>query len=199
VDDEKAPLVAERLMAPDMFSGWGIRTLATTMGAYNPVSYHNGSIWPHDNALIAGGLMRYGFVEEAQRVATAIFEAAHAFGGRLPELFCGFERTRYSGPVAYPTSCSPQAWASATPIHLMRILLRFDPYISTEGLFLAPVVPKGMGSIHVEQVPLAGARIVIDARENQATVTGLPAGIELHQGPRESLADLLAVHHVRAG
>ena len=112
VDDDKAPLVAERLMSPEMFSGWGVRTLASDMGAYNPASYHNGSVWPHDNAVIAAGLMRYGFVEEAQRIATALLDAADYSDGRLPELFCGFSREQYSEPVPYPTACSPQAWAA---------------------------------------------------------------------------------------
>ena len=116
VDEDKAAAVAERLLSPEMFTGWGVRTLASTMGAYNPISYHNGSVWPHDNALIAAGLMRYGFVAEAQRVALALLEAADEFGGRLPELFCGFDRSTSGRPVPFPTSCSPQAWASATPV-----------------------------------------------------------------------------------
>ncbi|MDR6507680.1 glycogen debranching enzyme [Arthrobacter oryzae] len=87
MDEDRAPLVAEKLMSAQMFSGWGVRTLATDMGAYNPASYHSGSVWPHDNAIIAAGLVRYGFVEEAQRIATALLEAAQYSDGRLPELF----------------------------------------------------------------------------------------------------------------
>ena len=90
-----------------MFTGWGVRTLASTMGAYNPISYHNGSVWPHDNALIAAGLMRYGFVAEAQRVATAVLDAADEFGGRLPELFCGFDRATYRPAGAVPDVVLP--------------------------------------------------------------------------------------------
>ena len=116
MDEDKAPLVAERLMSPEMFSGWGVRTLASDMGAYNPASYHNGSVWPHDNAIIAAGLMRYGFVEEAQRISTALLDAAEYSEGRLPELFCGFDREHFAAPVPYPTACSPQAWAATTPI-----------------------------------------------------------------------------------
>ena len=102
IDEDKAPLVAERLMSPEMFSGWGVRTLASDMGAYNPASYHNGSVWPHDNAIIAAGLLRYGFVEQAQRIATALLEAAEYSEGRLPELFCGFSREHFDEPVPYP-------------------------------------------------------------------------------------------------
>ena len=195
VDDDKAAPVARRLMEPDMFSGWGVRTLASTMGAFNPVSYHNGSVWPHDNALIADGLMRYGFVEESQRVAMAIFDAAEAFGGRLPELFCGFPREAGRAPVAYPSSCSPQAWAAATPIHLIRVLLRFDPSVSTGRLWLSPAFPDGFGYLRKEQVPLAGSRLTIEVSGNNAHVTGLPPSIELHLGTQEPLADLIRVHH----
>ncbi|WLQ08334.1 amylo-alpha-1,6-glucosidase [Arthrobacter oryzae] len=195
VDDDKAPLVAQRLMEPDMFSGWGIRTLATTMGAFNPVSYHNGSVWPHDNALIAAGLMRYGLIEESQRVAMAIFDAAEAFGGRLPELFCGFPREAGLPPVSYPSSCSPQAWASATPIHLIRVLLRFDPSAHNGRLWLSPAFPDGFGYLKKEQVPLAGSRLTIEVSGNDAHVTGLPPSIELHLGTQEPLADLIRVHH----
>ncbi|MEV0295431.1 glycogen debranching N-terminal domain-containing protein [Nocardia sp. NPDC050710] len=127
VDADKAPLVADRLLAPEMFSGWGIRTLATTMGAYNPVSYHNGSVWPHDNAICAAGLMRYGCTEHATRVIEATLDASTRFGYRLPELFCGFDRAEFAAPVPYPTSCSPQAWAAAAPLLLLRSLLRLEP------------------------------------------------------------------------
>jgi hypothetical protein len=102
VDEDKGPLVAEHLLSPAMFSGWGVRTLSSAMGAYDPVSYHNGSVWPHDNALVLAGLMRYGFVQEAQRVAEALLEAAQHFGGRLPELFCGFRPWGVPGARALP-------------------------------------------------------------------------------------------------
>jgi glycogen debranching enzyme len=93
VDREKAPAVADRLMAPDMFSGWGVRTLSSTSVAYNPMSYHNGSIWPHDNAILAAGLKRYGFSKATETIATALFEAAGTSREmRLPELLCGFNR-----------------------------------------------------------------------------------------------------------
>ena len=142
VDTDKAAQVAEHLMSPEMFTGWGIRTLASSMGAYNPLSYHNGSVWPHDSALAAHGLMRYGFIDEAQRIAYGLFEAADHFGGRLPELFCGLDRARYPKPVPYPAACSPQAWAAAAPIHLIRMLMRFDPAVPWNELWLAPELPR---------------------------------------------------------
>ena len=141
VDEDKAPLVAEHLMSPEMFTGWGIRTLGSDMGAYNPVSYHNGSVWPHDTALVATGLMRYGFVDEASRIASGLFAAAAHFDGQLPELFCGFDRSDFPEPVPYPTACSPQAWAAAAPVQLARILLRFDPDFTRNVLHLAPILP----------------------------------------------------------
>lgn len=196
VDVDKAPLVVDRLLAADMFSGWGIRTLGTTMGAFNPVSYHNGSVWPHDNALIAAGMMRYGFVEAARRVATATLDAAAAFGGRLPELFCGFGREPDRPPVGYPTSCSPQAWASAAPIHLIRTLLRFDPVAFKDELWLSPAFPEGIGHFREDQVPLAGARLTIEVTDNVPTVTGMPASMRLHAGTEAPDADLITVSGV---
>jgi glycogen debranching enzyme len=191
VDDEKAPLVAQRLMSEEMFTGWGIRTLASDMGAFNPVSYHNGSVWPHDNALIAAGLMRHGFVEEAQRVASAMLEAANYFDGRLPELFCGFDRKEYAEPVPYPTACSPQAWAAGTPVLLMRILLRLDPYLPTNDLWLAPAFREGFGDFEAQNVPLGTSHVSIRVSQGSVTITGLPAEIRLHREARSPLADLL--------
>ncbi|NMR30323.1 amylo-alpha-1,6-glucosidase [Crystallibacter degradans] len=199
VDNDKAPLVARRLMSPEMFCGWGVRTLASDMGAYNPASYHNGSVWPHDNALIAAGLMRYGFMDEATRIALALFDAATQFGGRLPELFCGLDRETYPVPVAYPTSCSPQAWAAAAPVHLMRVLLRFDPCMTHNGLWLAPQIPAELGPLHVTNLPLAGARISVTVADGQTQVDGIPESIELHRKPRKPLADLLDVYVTNTG
>ncbi|NYH55068.1 glycogen debranching enzyme [Nocardiopsis arvandica] len=179
IDEDKAPLVAERLLDPTMFTGWGVRTLASDMGAYNPVSYHNGSVWPHDNAIVAAGLMRYGFVEHAQRIAMGMLEAATRFDDRLPELFCGFARDAYPDPVPYPTSCSPQAWAAATPIHLVRTLLRFDPQLPHGELWLDPAFPPAFGRLCIDQVPIAGSRLSIDVDQGSTTVDGLPDGVRL--------------------
>lgn len=188
VDDDKAAAVAERLLADEMFTGWGVRTLASDMGAYNPASYHNGSVWPHDNAIVAAGLMRYGFVEEANRIVLGLFEAASHFGGRLPELFCGFDRAEYPEPVSYPASCSPQAWAAATPFSLLRTTLRFEPSVPTGEVWLAPTSSADFGDIHLRNMPFAGSRISVDASRRDATVVGLPAGLTLHRTPRWSTA-----------
>ncbi|HEY3240684.1 MAG TPA: glycogen debranching N-terminal domain-containing protein, partial [Acidimicrobiia bacterium] len=113
VDEDKAPRVAERLLSDPLFCGWGVRTLSADNKGYNPISYHCGSLWPHDNAILAAGLMRYGFVEEAHRVMEGLIAAAPFFDNRLPELFAGLDRGQFPFPVSYPTSCSPQAWAAA--------------------------------------------------------------------------------------
>ncbi|MFD1213229.1 glycogen debranching N-terminal domain-containing protein [Arthrobacter sp. GCM10027362] len=193
VDEDKAPLVAERLMSPEMFTGWGIRTLASDMGAYNPVSYHNGSVWPHDSTLVAAGLMRYGFVEEARRLITGLFEAAGHFDGRLPELFCGFDRSEYTPPIPYPTSCSPQAWAAASPLHLLRVLLRMDPCFPTGELWISPVIPPGFGSFEASNVLLGGSRLSLSADGGEFTIDGLDPALQLHRSLRPQLAELLAV------
>jgi glycogen debranching enzyme len=117
VDDDKAALVAERLMAADMFSGWGIRTLSGSSPAYNPMSYHNGSIWPHDNAIAAAGLKPYGFDAATNRIAAGLFDVASgARDFRLPELFCGFQRDGSRAIVAYPVACIPRG-GSCRPVH----------------------------------------------------------------------------------
>ncbi|MCO4252153.1 amylo-alpha-1,6-glucosidase [Pseudarthrobacter raffinosi] len=191
VDDDKAPQVAERLMSPEMFSGWGVRTLASDMRAYNPASYHNGSVWPHDNAIIATGLLRYGFVAEAQRISTALLEAAEYSKGRLPELFCGFSRDQFAAPVPYPTACSPQAWAATTPIHLVTSLMQYDVHVSRGGLWMDPILPDSFGDVHITNAPLAGGRITIDVANSVPSVQGLPKGMAFHRGHRPLLAELV--------
>ena len=183
VDEDKAGQVAEALLSPSMFTGWGVRTLASDMGAYNPMSYHNGSVWPHDNALVAHGLMRYGFVDEARRVATAVLDAADAFGGRLPELLCGFDRAEYRDPIPYPTSCSPQAWASAAPVHLVRVLLRVEPYAPGRKVWIAPVLPESFEPFALDGVPMIGARVTMEIDGDDVRVTGLPADVEVIHSP----------------
>jgi len=181
VDHDKAALVARRLLAPDMFSGWGVRTLSSEMARYNPVSYHNGSVWPHDNALIAAGLMRYGFVREAQAVAMALFDAAGHFDGRLPELFCGFPRAEQARPVGYPNACSPQAWAAATPISLMRTLLRLEVDDHAKTIRIDPALPPQIGGARIENLLIGGARVEVRVARDAVEVRGLPPGFSLER------------------
>jgi len=188
VDEDKAARVARQLVSPEMFGGWGVRTLGTSMIGYNPISYHCGSVWPHDNAIIAAGLMRYGLVEAAQQVISAVLDAAISQGGRLPELYSGLDRTELPTVVGYPTSCSPQAWASAAPLLCLRTMLRFDPWVPHGKVWLAPVLPPSLLPLTVHRVPLAGRRLTIAVdRDGSCQVEGLPAGVELITEPRRPL------------
>jgi glycogen debranching enzyme len=191
VDDDKAAAVADHLLSDDMFSGWGIRTLAKSMTAYNPMSYHNGSVWPHDNAICVSGLVRYGFVEEGKRVAEALVAAAAHFDHRLPELFCGFDRPDFDLPVPYPAACAPQAWAAAAPVHLLRSLLRFDPRASTRELWCAPDMPAPYLPLTVDGLRLAGMPLTIDVlHDGTWTLSGLDqTGITLHRVAREAFGE----------
>jgi glycogen debranching enzyme len=180
VDDDKAAAVAAHLASPAMSSGFGVRTLATDMTAFNPMSYHNGSVWPHDTAIAVAGLARYGFAHEAQQISLDLIDASDHFGGRLPELFCGFDRTDFPWLVPYPTSCSPQAWASAAPRLLLRSLLHFNPDVPHGRLQVCPIVPERLLPLRVENVPLAGARIDVTVEpEGTVDLSGLPTGIRL--------------------
>ena len=114
-------------MSDAMFSGWGVRTLSTEDEGFNPIGYHLGTVWPHDNSLIAMGLARYGYRPEANRIALAMIEAAAFTGYRLPEAFSGYDRSVSPFPVPYPTACSPQAWATAAPLVFLRTMLGLAP------------------------------------------------------------------------
>jgi glycogen debranching enzyme len=161
VDADKADALAERLMAPDMFSGWGIRTLSSQSPAYNPMSYHNGSVWPHDNAIIAAGLKRYGDTDATLRIATAQFEiASRARDFRLAELYCGFERTGKSEIVGYPVACMPQAWAAAAPFMLLQAMLGISPYAPAGMLAVVePRMPEWLGRAALRNLRVGDARV----------------------------------------
>ena len=138
VADQHAATVAERLVSGPMWSGWGIRTLAADEPGYDPMSYHCGTVWPHDNALCVAGLAHYGMKKEALQVANGLLDAAQTWDGRLPEFFCGLDRRDIEIPVPFPSSCSPQAWAAATPLLLLRVLLGMEPH-PRHGLRLSPI------------------------------------------------------------
>lgn len=176
--DEHAAKIVQRLAAGDMDSGYGLRTLAASMGAYNPMSYHNGSVWPHDTSIAVAGLLRYGHLEGAaelaQRLALGLLDAAAAFRGRLPELFCGFARADFGTPVPYPTSCSPQAWASAAPLLLLRSFLGLEPHVPHRRLYVSARLPACWGTIALSGLRLGPATVHITAAADHATVRGLP-------------------------
>ncbi|WP_022882098.1 amylo-alpha-1,6-glucosidase [Gryllotalpicola ginsengisoli] len=170
VDEADAGAVVERLLSDEMFTGFGIRTLGTRNARYNPVSYHNGSVWPHDTALIAAGIARYGYTEQAQRVVDGLIDAVRAFGGRLPELFCGFDRTDKPVPVPYPTSCSPQAWAAAVPFELLRISLGLTPS-GEPGRLDVGTAPERLGEVTIDKLPFEHGRVNVRADSAGGSVT----------------------------
>ncbi|HUC17343.1 MAG TPA: amylo-alpha-1,6-glucosidase [Acetobacteraceae bacterium] len=172
---ERAASVAARLLERRFFSGWGVRTVAAGEARYNPMSYHNGSVWPHDNAVIAAGFARYGLSEAAARVFGGLFGAAsHADLRRLPELFCGFARMRNQGPTAYPVACIPQAWAAgALPAALAACLgLGFD-HVARAVTFSHPVLPAFLQRLHLKNLAIGDATIDIVLRRAEAGAVGM--------------------------
>jgi glycogen debranching enzyme len=156
---ERAREITARLMGPDFFSGWGIRTVSRRETRYNPMSYHNGSIWPHDNALMALGFGRYGLKRAVERVFSGLFDAATYMDlRRLPELFCGFQRSRSRGPTLYPVACAPQAWASATPFTLLQAALglELDP-VAREIRLRNPQLPAFVDRVTLRNLSVADA------------------------------------------
>ncbi len=151
VPEEHLEQVTGHLLGPWLFSGWGVRTLAAGQPVYNPLEYHNGTVWPHDTALIAAGLARYGRRVEAGQLSVAILQAARHFDYRLPEVFVGYDRKSTALPVAYPTACAPQAWASGTPLLLMRVLLGLTP--DGGDLRVDPAVPPEIGHLALRGIP----------------------------------------------
>lgn len=151
VDDDKADAVVRHLMGDKLFSGWGVRTMAEGEGGYNPIGYHVGTVWPHDNSIIAMGLNRYGYREESARVASGILEAAVYFDHRLPEAFAGYPRAETSFPVEYPTACSPQAWATGAPLLFLRTMLGLTP--RGERLTVDASLPPAIEWLEVRGLP----------------------------------------------
>jgi glycogen debranching enzyme len=154
VPADVARRVAERLLQPDLFCGWGIRTLSAHERRFNPMSYHNGSVWPHDNALVAAGLRRCGAVAEAVAVLRAFFDASvHVEQARLPELFCGFTRAEHTGPVPYPVACRPQAFAAGSAFMMLQAALglRIDAF-RNRLTFDRPRLPDGINEVRLENL-----------------------------------------------
>ncbi|MEO6796683.1 MAG: glycogen debranching N-terminal domain-containing protein [Candidatus Dormibacter sp.] len=161
VDHDHAEAVARRLLSKAMFSGWGIRTLAEGEPSYNPIDYQVGSVWPHDNAMIAAGLKRHGFDKQAVQVFSAIFEAATRFPHyRLPELFAGFSRDEYTTPVRYPVACSPQAWAAGAIPSLLQSVLGIVPdALGMQVHIRRPCLPPWLGSVVLRGLKVGDARL----------------------------------------
>ncbi|WP_420473417.1 glycogen debranching N-terminal domain-containing protein [Noviherbaspirillum sp. ST9] len=158
---EYAARIAEQMLTEEFFCGWGIRTIPTNASRYNPMAYHNGSVWPHDNALIADGMARYGFTGKAMQVFSALREASlYMDQSRMPELFCGFEKRPDEGPTLYPVACSPQAWAAATVFSLLQACLglSFDPH-KPEIRFRHPQLPPFLERVEIRGLSIAGSTV----------------------------------------
>jgi glycogen debranching enzyme len=186
---ERAIAVAECLMRPAFFSGWGIRTVSQEEPRYNPMSYHNGSIWPHDNALIALGFARYGLKRPIERVFQGLFEAATYMDlNRLPELFCGFQRRRGRGPTLYPVACAPQAWAAATPFALLQasLGLSFKPS-ANEVRLINPRLPSFLDEVVLRKLRLGNSSLDL-------AVTRHGEDVALRVLRREGQINVTAIH-----
>jgi glycogen debranching enzyme len=165
---ERARRVAQTLMAPESFCGWGIRTVAEGESRYNPMSYHNGSVWPHDNGLIALGMKRYGLNTQLERLLTGLYDSALAVDmRRLPELFCGFPRRVGEGPIAYPVACLPQAWAAATAYATLGAMLgvSFRPEDSSIR-FIRPFLPPWLEELRIENLRLGTSTVDVRLRRH---------------------------------
>ena len=170
---DRAQIVAKALLAPDFFSGWGIRTISRREVRYNPMSYHNGSIWPHDNAPMAFGFAQIGAKGAVDRLFNGLFDAATYMDlHRLPELFCGFHLAPGRGPTLYPVACSPQAWASATPFSLLQAALglELDP-IANEVRLRSPRLPKFLNEVILRNLVVGGSRVDIAVRRDGENVS----------------------------
>ena len=169
----QAATLAKTLLAPGSFSGWGLRTLAEREARYNPMSYHNGSVWPHDNAIVMAGLARYGFHDQALRVFTGLFDASlHMELMRLPELFCGFPRRDGEGPTLYPVACAPQAWAAGSVFQMLQSCLGLSFSLEPPQLrFERPRLPVWIDTLEIHDLPVGEARIDLALRRHENDVS----------------------------
>jgi len=173
---ERAARVAEQLLSSDFSSGWGIRTLAEGEARYNPMSYHNGSVWPHDTALCAAGIARYVGRTRAVRILSELFEAADQFGMRLPELYCGFARCAGEGPTPYPVACLPQAWACGALFMLLQACLGLRIDGARRQVHIErPQLPHGIEALHVRDLPVGDTSIELDFQRVGHEVVAVPS------------------------
>jgi glycogen debranching enzyme len=185
---ERAGAVAGALLADASFSGWGVRTVAAGEARYNPMAYHNGSIWPHDSAIVARGLARYGFHDEAVRVLDAIFESSRHFDlARLPELFCGFTRRDGEGPTRYPVACSPQAWAAGAVFMLLEAALGMEVDAPRRQVRLRHSrLPEWLDRLSVQNLRVGDGRLDMDLERQ-------PRGVGVRVTRRDGDIEVVAV------
>ena len=178
--------VVKRLMEDDMWSGWGIRTLSSEHVGYNPFSYHTGSIWPHDNAIIAGGFAHYGFHDEAARIARGIFDASERFqANRVPELFAGLPRQDGSFPVQYLGANVPQAWAASAIIRFVAILAGIHARSDASGsrLYVNPTLPDWLPELTIDNLRAGRGALSIQLSDGDIGVLSNTTGYEVVHGP----------------
>ena len=173
VPSHRAEAVADQLFADGLWSGWGVRTMSRHDAGYGPLAYHNGTVWPHDNSLIAWGLARYGRHGEARRIARALLDASSGFDHALPEVFAGLPRSETPFPVPYPTASRPQAWAAAAPILLLRVVLGLEPDRERATLISRNVdlLPSWLEGTLVEGIPAFGTTWQVAVRGGHVAVT----------------------------
>jgi glycogen debranching enzyme len=173
-------------MAEDMWSGWGVRTLSSDHPAYNPFSYQLGSVWPHDNAMIAGGFRRFGFDAEAAKVARAIFDAAERLMGyRLPELYAGLHRAEASFPVQYPGANVPQAWAAGAVLRLVAVLEGIHATTDQDGsrIYVNPALPEWLPRLTIRNLRAGGGSMDLALDDGRVDVLANTTGFEVVHGP----------------
>ncbi|HSL73691.1 MAG TPA: glycogen debranching N-terminal domain-containing protein [Ilumatobacteraceae bacterium] len=180
---EHADRYLDAVLSTELWSGWGVRTLATSMGAYDPLSYHNGSVWPHDTAILIAGAARYGRYDVVDRLTDGLLDAAMYFGGRLPELFSGISRHRVPVPVHYPGSCSPQAWAAGSILLALRVNLGLDADVTRSRLTLDP---RGrlVQNVRCDRLVVGDRELSIDVRDGEATVDVSGMNVTLRRADR---------------
>ena len=170
---ERVAQVVDQLLSEELWTGWGIRTMASDAAAFNPISYHNGTVWPHDSALAAWGLARHGYVAEARRIGRALIEAAAHFDWSLPEVFAGYARDETPFPIAYPTAARPQAWAAGTPILLVRVLLGIEPDRERQRLVstVTDELPSWLDGLRIEGVRAYGRTWTVAVERGHVTIS----------------------------
>ena len=169
---ERVGAVVDQLLSEELWTGWGIRTMASDAAAFNPISYHNGTVWPHDSALAAWGLARHGYVAEARRIGRALIEAAAHFDWSLPEVFAGYARDETPFPIAYPTAARPQAWAAGTPILLVRVLLGIEPDRERQRLVstVTDELPSWLDGLRIEGIRAYGRTWTVAVERGHVTI-----------------------------
>ncbi|MCL6624987.1 amylo-alpha-1,6-glucosidase [Alicyclobacillus shizuokensis] len=192
-----ADRVIDRMLGDDMFSGFGVRTLSANEISYNPLSYHNGSVWPHDNSLIIAGMAKYGRHDAVAQLVEGMLTAAEGFElFRLPELFAGIDAKRVSRPVPYPVSCSPQAWAAASPVLILAAMLGLNPDVPAGRVYLNPSLPISIPRLKIESIGIGNGKLSIDlhrtsAGQTQCHILANTTGLSVHQtSPREVIEDV---------